>query len=257
VANEQALVGRAIGDFATPESRDALEGLADAEGGRPPRVRGRLTKSAGGTLDVEISSSPCLYHNQSAVVVLVRDISAQLRYERDLHALALVDELTGLHNRRGFTLFAEQEIARARRSGRMPMLVFADLDDLKRINDVHGHASGDVAIRLVATAFKSILRESEIVARWSGDEFVALLSDGDPGAAEQIGERLAAAVTNQAPLDLPYVVSATVGTSTLDSMLSLRDAIERADAELYARTRRARRDRSSELGHVDATVERE
>jgi hypothetical protein len=72
-----------------------------------------------------------------------------------------------------------------------------------------------------------------------------------------MGERLAAAVKNQAPLDLPYVVSATVGTSTLDSMLSLRDAIERADAELYARKRRARRDRSSELGHVDATVERE
>ena len=257
VANEQALVGRAIGDFATPESRAALEGLADAQGGRPPRLRGRLTKSAGGTLDVEISSSPCLYHNQSAVVVLVRDISAQLRYERDLHALALVDELTGLHNRRGFTLFAEQEIARARRSGRMSMLVFADLDDLKRINDVHGHANGDVAIRLVATAFKSILRESDIVARWSGDEFVALLSDGDPGAAEQIGERLAAAVKNQAPLDLPYVVSATVGTSTLDSMLSLRDAIERADAELYARKRHARRDRPSDRGHVDATVERE
>lgn len=257
VANEQALVGRPIGDFATPESRDALEGLSDPQGGRPPRVRGRLTKSTGGTLDVEISSSPCLYHNQSAVVVLVRDISGQLRYERDLHALALVDDLTGLHNRRGFTLFAEQEIARARRSGRMPMLVFADLDDLKGINDVHGHASGDAAIRLVATAFKSILRESDIVARWSGDEFVALLSDGDPGAAEQLGARLTAAVASQAPLDLSYVVSATVGTSALDPMLSLRDAIERADAELYARKKHARRDRPSAVDHADATVERE
>jgi len=252
VANEQALVGRAISDFAMPESRDALEGLNDTKEGRPPRVRGRLMKSTGATLDVEISSSPCVYHDQSAVVVLVRDISGQLRYERDLHTLALVDELTGLHNRRGFTLFAEQEIARARRSGGLPILVFADLDDLKGINDMHGHASGDAAIRLVATAFKSILRESDIVARWSGDEFVALLSDGDPDAAEQIGERLAAAVASQAPRDLPYVVSATVGTSALDSMLSLRDAIERADAELYARKKHARRDR-----HADATVERE
>lgn len=257
VANEAVLVGRAIGDFATPESRSALEGLTDALGGRPPRVRGRLMKSTGGTLDVEISSSPCLYHDKSAVVVLARDIGGQLRHERDLHALALVDELTGLHNRRGFTLFAEQEISRARRSGRMARLVFADLDDLKGINDVHGHASGDAAIWLVGTAFKSILRDSDIVARWSGDEFVALLSDGDPGAAEQIGERLAAAVASQAPLDLPYVVSATVGTSPLDSMLSLRDAIERADAELYARKKRARRDRLSAVAHVDATVERE
>jgi diguanylate cyclase (GGDEF)-like protein/PAS domain S-box-containing protein len=257
VANEHALVGRSIADFAAPESRDALEGLTDARGGRPPRVRGRFMKSTGGPLDVEISSSPCVYHDQPAVVVLARDISAQLRYERDLHALALVDELTGLHNRRGFTLFADQEIARARRSGHLPTLVFADLDDLKGINDVHGHASGDAAIRLVATAFKSILRESDIVARWSGDEFVALLSDGEPQAAELIGERLAAAIASQESADLPYAVSATVGTSTLDPVLSLRDAIERADAELYTRKKHVRRAQRSATSNVNVVSERD
>jgi diguanylate cyclase (GGDEF)-like protein/PAS domain S-box-containing protein len=257
VANEQALVGRSITDFAAPESRDALEGRTDVRGGRPPRVRGRFTKSTGGHLDVEISSSPCVYHDQPAVVVLARDISGQLRYERDLHALALVDELTGLHNRRGFTLFADQEVARARRSGRLPTLVFADLDDLKGINDVHGHVSGDAAIRLVATAFKSILRESDIVARWSGDEFVALLSDGDPMAAELIGERLAEAIANHGAADLPYTVSATVGTSTLDPMLSLRDAIERADAELYTRKKHVRRVQRSAAPHLNAVSEQD
>ena len=258
VASEEALVGRSIGDFATAESRDALEGLATSvHGGRLPRVRGRLRKSDGTALDVEISSSPCVYHDRPAVVVLARDISGQLRHERDLHALALVDDLTGLHNRRGFTLFADQEIARARRSGRLPTLLFADLDDLKGINDVYGHASGDAAIRLVAAAFKSILRETDIVARWSGDEFVALLSDGDPSAAEQIGDRLAAAVASQPPAGLPFLVSATVGTSTLDPMLSLRDAIERADAELYVRKRRARHSRPSAMANVDVASERE
>jgi diguanylate cyclase (GGDEF)-like protein/PAS domain S-box-containing protein len=257
VANEQALVGRSIADFAAPESLDALEGRTDAGGGRPPRVRGRFRKSTGGHLDVEISSSPCVYHDQPAVVVLARDIGGQLRYERDLHALALVDELTGLHNRRGFTLFADQEIARARRSGRLPTLVFADLDDLKGINDVHGHGSGDAAIRIVATAFKSILRESDIVARWSGDEFVALLSDGDPMAAELIGERLAEAIASQGVADLPYTVSATVGTSTLDPLLSLRDAIERADAELYTRKKHVRRVQRSAASHLNAISERD
>jgi diguanylate cyclase (GGDEF)-like protein/PAS domain S-box-containing protein len=257
VANEQALVGRSITDFAAPESRDALEGRTDVRGGRPPRVRGRFMKSTGGHLDVEISSSPCVYHDQPAVVVLARDISGQLRYERDLHALALVDELTGLHNRRGFTLFADQEVVRARRSGRLPTLVFADLDDLKGINDVHGHVSGDAAIRLVATAFKSILRESDIVARWSGDEFVALLSDGEPMAAELIGERLAEAIASQGAADLPYSVSATVGTSTLDPLLSLRDAIERADAELYTRKKHVRRVQRSAAPHLNAVSERD
>jgi diguanylate cyclase (GGDEF)-like protein/PAS domain S-box-containing protein len=259
VASEDVLVGRSIGDFATVDSRDALEGLTTStRGERPPRIRGQLVKSTGATLDVEISSSPCLYNEQPAVVVLARDIGSQLRHERDLQALALVDELTGLHNRRGFALFADQEIARARRSGRLPTLVFADLDDLEGINDVYGHASGDAAIRLVAAAFKSILRETDIVARWSGDEFIALLSDGDPGAAEQIGDRLAAAIESQAPLDLPYRVSATVGTSTLDPMLSLRDAIERADAELYTRKKKLpRRSGPSALANVDAVAERE
>ena len=259
VENEQALVGRSIGDFAAPESRDAFEGTSTngQGGGGTPRVRGRLIRSTGSALDVEISSSPCVYHDRPAMVVLARDISAQLRYERDLHALALVDELTGLHNRRGFTLFADQEIARARRSGQLPMLLFADLDDLKGINDVHGHASGDAAIRLVGSALKSILRETDIVARWSGDEFVALLSDGDPGAVEQILERLAAAIASQMPKDLPYVVSATAGTSTLDPMLSLQEAIERADAELYTRKKRARRSGPSALANVDAASEPE
>jgi PAS domain S-box-containing protein len=170
VANEQALVGKPIADIAHPDSRDALNALGvDPAGGRAPRVRGQLVMSSGGLLDVEIASSPCVYNDKPAVVVLARDITAQIRYERDLHALALVDELTGLHNRRGFSLFADQELARARRHGRIPTLVFADLDDLKTINDVHGHASGDAAIRLVASALKSILRESDIVARWSGD----------------------------------------------------------------------------------------
>ena len=257
VENEHALVGRSIADFATPESRNALEGLTDAEGGRPRRVRGRFVSSGGSALDVEISSSPCVYLDQPAVVVLARDISGQLRYERDLHALALVDELTGLHNRRGFALFADQEIARARRTGRLPTLVFADLDDLKGINDVYGHASGDAAIRLVAAAFKSILRETDIIARWSGDEFVALLSEGDPGAAEQIDDRLAAAIASQLSADQPYAVSATVGTSTLDPMFSLRDAIERADAELYTRKKHVRRSRPSPVVDIDAVAERE
>ena len=257
VANEQVLVGKPIADIAHPESRDALNGLGvDPAGARAPRVRGQLVMSNSGLLDVEIASSPCVYNDKPAVVVLARDITAQLRHERDLQALALVDELTGLHNRRGFSLFADQELARARRHGRVPTLMFADVDDLKTINDVHGHASGDAALRLVAGALKSILRESDIVARWSGDEFVALLSDGDVDAARRIGERLNAAITTQTPADLPFQVSATVGTSTLDPLLALRDAMERADAELYHKKKYARRDgRRPTPENVDVTVE--
>ncbi|MDB4882981.1 MAG: diguanylate cyclase [Gemmatimonadetes bacterium] len=259
VANEQALVGRSLADFANPDSRDALEGRGvDAGGGRAPRVRGHLVTSSGTPVDVEITSSPCVYNDQPAVVVLARDITAQLRYERDLHTMALVDELTGLHNRRGFSLFADQELARARRHGRIPTLVFADLDDLKLINDVHGHASGDIAIRLVGSALKSILRETDIVARWAGDEFVALLSDGDLAAAQNIRQRLDEAIAAQAPSDLPFGVTASVGTTTLDPMLALRDAIDRADAELYTQKKRAHQPgRRATPGEIDVVSEPE
>jgi diguanylate cyclase (GGDEF)-like protein len=208
---------------------------------RAPRVRAQMLGANGSVVDVEVASSPCVYHDRPAMVLLARDITAQLRYERDLHALALVDDLTGLQNRRAFTLFAEQELARARRHGRTPVLVFADLDGLKQINDKHGHAAGDQAIRMVANALRSIFRETDIVARWSGDEFVAMLVDGSDESALPIRARLDAAIAAQASPTLPYVVTASVGASPLDPALPLRDAMERADAELYSQKKRGRR----------------
>ena len=243
--SEHSLVGRPLTDFVHPDSRSAF--VEDGAGStvepsdRAPRVRARMLGATGSVVDVEVASSPCVYHDKPAMVMLARDITAQLRYERDLHALALVDDLTGLQNRRAFSLFAEQELARARRHGRTPVVVFADLDGLKQINDQHGHAAGDAAIRLVANALRSIFRETDIVARWSGDEFVALMVDGSQEASQLIASRLDAAIAVQSPQGLPYVVTASVGASPLDPALPLRDAMERADAELYAQKKRGRR----------------
>ncbi len=243
--SEDDLVGRPLTDFVHPESRSAFveDGNVPTapSSDRAPRVRARMLGATGSIVDVEVASSPCVYHDKPAMVLLARDITAQLRYERDLHALALVDDLTGLQNRRAFSLFAEQELARARRHGRTPVVVFADLDGLKQINDQHGHAAGDSAIRQVATALRSIFRETDIVARWSGDEFVALMVDGSKEASQLIASRLDAAIATQSPTGLPYVVTASVGASPLDPALPLRDAMERADAELYAQKKRGRR----------------
>ena len=242
--SELSLVGRSLADFVHPDARSAFvedEAEPAAVFDRAPRVRARMLGATGSEVDVEVASSPCIYHETPATVLLARDITAQLRYERDLHALALVDDLTGLQNRRAFSLFAEQELARARRHGRTPVVVFADLDGLKQINDEHGHAAGDGAIRLVANALRSIFRETDIVARWSGDEFVALMVDGSKEASQLIASRLEAAIAALLPQGLPYVVTASVGASPLDPALPLRDAMERADAELYAQKKRGRR----------------
>ncbi|MEP6992571.1 MAG: diguanylate cyclase [bacterium] len=244
--SDASLVGRQLADFVHADSQFAFTEASPeqlASTARLPRSRARLLGADGSAVDVEVTSSPCVYHDQPAMVMLARDITAQLRYERDLHALALVDELTGLQNRRAFTLFAEQELARARRHNRTPVVVYADLDGLKQINDEHGHAAGDLAIRLVANALRSIFRETDIVARWSGDEFVALMVEGSEEASQLIESRLDAAIALQSPPNLPYVVTATVGATPLDPALPLRDAMERADVELYAQKKRAGRGR--------------
>ena len=240
VDDEAALVGRDLADFTDPESRALL--MAPGAAGAPAtRARGRMATSDGMAVDVELTASPCRYQDRPATLVLARDITQQLRVERDLESLALLDDLTGLHNRRGFTLFAEQELARARRYRRAAVLLFADMDDLKRINDVHGHAAGDAALRTVAHALRSIVRESDVVARWAGDEFVALLLEGSDAEGIDFHDRLSTALEALGS-DLPFPVRATVGTSQLgpDDATSLSDALDRADAALYERKTRAR-----------------
>ena len=232
--NEQALRGRSMHDFVPIELREALlTSPASSDGAQATRLRGQLRSQTGRLSDVELTVGPCLYLDQPAVVLLARDITQQLRYERDLQALALVDELTGLANRRGFAFFAEAEVARARREQHTSVVVFADIDGLKQINDAHGHAAGDQAIRLVAQAFKSILRESDIVARWGGDEFVALIGEGGEAVAGHLSARLTGAISALRPAGLPFTVTASLGVSTLDEAVPLAEAMERADEALY------------------------
>lgn len=248
VLSESGLVGRDLGEFTEAESRALLMATGThavpsttAPTPRATRARGRMTTVEGTPVDVEITASPCRYHDREATLVLARDISQQLRVERDLESLALLDDLTGLHNRRGFTLFAEQELARARRYRRGAVLLFADMDGLKRINDVHGHAAGDLALKTVAHALRSIVRESDVVARWAGDEFVALLLEGSEAEGIDFHDRLTAALEALSP-ELPFAVRATVGTSRLgpDDSSTLNEALDRADAALYERKGRSR-----------------
>jgi len=217
--------------------------LPDASGlafmAEPLRVRGQLVSDAGIVTNVELTASPCSYLQRPAVVLLARDIGAQLRYERDLHALALVDTLTGLYNRRGFTLLAEPELQRSRELGRTCAVLFADLDGLKRINDHFGHAAGDAALCAVAAALQSVSRESDVTARWSGDEFVMLIADGnavDGDAAEAaLEEQLLKEIRKHTSPDTPYAVTASFGLHLVDPATdeSLDRALALADEALY------------------------
>ena len=112
-----------------------------------------------------------------AVTVVSKEITELKQLEQRMQALSTRDELTGLYNRRGFSGLAEHRLKLAERQGSGVTLLFADLDNLKRINDTHGHIAGDRTIRDAGRILAQACRESDIVARLGGDEFAILLAD--------------------------------------------------------------------------------
>ncbi|MEG4582121.1 diguanylate cyclase [Microcoleus sp. MON1_C5] len=113
---------------------------------------------------------------------LEHEIQERLRAEAEVRQLSVTDELTGLYNRRGFFLLANQQLRIARRTQTSYFILFADLDGLKKINDTLGHEMGDRVIVDAAQILKQTFREADIVARLGGDEFALFIPNfsGDP-----------------------------------------------------------------------------
>jgi diguanylate cyclase (GGDEF)-like protein len=165
----------------------------------------------------------------------------QKRHEEELRALSLVDDLTGLNNRRGFLTLAQQQIKMARRNKRELVLLFVDMDDFKHINDRHGHQQGDVALQRAARVLRATFRDSDIIARLGGDEFVVLAAD--TGTSASIVERLRheLAVRNESD-GLPYTLSFSVGAARFDpeDPPTIEELLHTADSMLYEQKRQRR-----------------
>lgn len=152
-----------------------------------------------------------------------------------IHKLATRDDLTGLVNRRHMEELAEMEQRRALRSGRAPCLCLVDIDHFKRVNDEHGHAAGDQVLRVFARHAASALRETDVLARWGGEEFLVMLPDTDPAEARQGFERLRGLLErDEAWGEQPHLrVSFSAGLTAWRGSEALRDALARADLALY------------------------
>jgi diguanylate cyclase (GGDEF)-like protein/PAS domain S-box-containing protein len=154
----------------------------------------------------------------------------------ELRVLAVLDELTGLHNRRAFNILAEQHLKRAQRSKQKTVFLFADLDGLKQINDKLGHDIGDRAIRDAATVLASAFRKSDIVARLGGDEFVILATDATSDQ-QALGARVQEAVRqfNSTEPRPPFLLAMSIGSTSHDPQHpeSIDAIIKRADEMMY------------------------
>jgi len=161
------------------------------------------------------------------------------RLTAQLARQAASDSLTGLANRRGFDAYWRREVSRAQRYRTPIALVLFDIDHFKRVNDTHGHQVGDAVLAGVSKILASNVRESDLLARFGGEEFALVLPNADEHAAAQAAEKLRALVSSQVvpPLTTACTLSAGIASSVSTPVDKLIDA---ADAALYGAKRSGR-----------------
>jgi diguanylate cyclase (GGDEF)-like protein len=187
-----------------------------------------------------------LIKGQMSTSLLVR----ALRYAFERHGLQMalrkestIDELTGLANRRGFLMLAEQHAMLAKRTGEHFVVAFIDMDRLKPINDTLGHQAGDAAIAEIAEVLRTCFRGSDILGRLGGDEFAALLPATEENGEVFIRERLQRELqTRNSKPERLYSLSISVGIVATDPQccLSVEEVLAQADALMYEEKQRGR-----------------
>ncbi|HDZ07978.1 sensor domain-containing diguanylate cyclase [Pseudohongiella sp.] len=222
------IIGKPAVDVVGPELfEQALPYMQAALAGEEVIFEQHLWQPDGSMMPVELTYIP--QRDDDGQVVgfysLARDISDRRRAERD--------HLTQTLNRRGFDARLDIAFATAKRYQRPLSLIFVDLDHFKKVNDNYGHAVGDEVLRTAAQVLCEQVRDSDIVSRWGGEEFVILAPETPLAEAAQLSERLRQRL---AFFQHPEVgqVTASFGVTELASEQSERDFINHADQALYA-----------------------
>ncbi|MBI9050209.1 MAG: diguanylate cyclase [Anaerolineaceae bacterium] len=188
---------------------------------------------------IPISISGVLYTDISGKRInwgFIEDITERKKLQSELKKQATTDELTGLMNRRRFIEIARKEMKRSTRHEHPLTIALIDLDELKSINDVYGHAVGDQAITLFTKQCMMNLREIDIFARYGGDEFALLLPETDIDQAYVVIERMRQIICESKLIadDTELSISMSAGIATMHNQnISLDELLNRADEALY------------------------
>ncbi len=181
----------------------------------------------------------------------LQDLASMVEREIAVTLLAVDDELTGVANRRGFLMLATQALAFCERQHLPALVVYADVDGLKVVNDLSGHEVGDQLLRRAASAMVEAFRGSDVVGRLGGDEFGAVLTGFD-GREAWAATRLALAVdgVNEDLTRAPFAVSMAVGCARFDpdEPELLESLLDQADASMYLDKQRRRQLATSRTG---------
>jgi diguanylate cyclase (GGDEF)-like protein/PAS domain S-box-containing protein len=237
------LVGREIAESVDPEGRDSA--TPTAQWVHLPRLRAGetlridehvVTRRDGSPLDVALTASPVLRDGAVVgAVVVFRDVRDRKSLERRLVHQAFHDPLTGLPNRALFLDRLEHARARSMRDGGTQAVLFLDVDRFKVINDSLGHRTGDQVLQTVASRLVGVLRPSDTVARFGGDEFTVLLEQvADVSEAAQTAERILRAL--QLPMeagDRDVIITASIGIAIAEPGNAPGDLLAAADIAMY------------------------
>lgn len=194
--------------------------------------------------------------DRSAFVRAVRYSIERHRVLQNLQSLSLIDDLTGLHNRRGFLALAEQHLRMIQRKG-AALLIYLDLDDLKLINDSYGHPEGNRALIVTANVLRACFRQSDILARLGGDEFCVLMTDAGQDSAQQVRKRLQQRSDFiNALSSWRFRLSLSVGIADVPAVHqpSLDQLLRIADAHMYEEKRNKRLRGSESPARKTSTV---
>lgn len=176
------------------------------------------------------------WEGKNAFLISFREITELVRMREQLKSMAFEDELTGLRNRRAFLDIAEKMIKIADRSGRELNLFFADMDNMKWINDNLGHFHGDRALVIIASILAKNMRASDIAARMGGDEFAVMAVDSADSGGRVLQDNLYRAFDerNRAG-DLPFEIAVSIGRSHYDPQnpCTLNELLSQADTDMY------------------------
>ncbi len=197
----------------------------------------RLKKKNGEFIWIE-SEALILYKDglPYAIQWIARDITHKKNIIDQLHMLSLIDELTGLYNRRGFINLAEQQLRLAKRLKKEILVLFADVDNLKFVNDNFGHKEGDSVLTSTANILRKTFRESDILARIGGDEFVVLTIDTNYSTIEGITKRLHKNFEEYNKFQRhSYNLTVSTGISTFkaNSVCTVYELLDSADKLMY------------------------
>jgi diguanylate cyclase (GGDEF)-like protein/PAS domain S-box-containing protein len=196
---------------------------------------------------VELESSSRIIEDENGnfqgIEGILRDVTERNLMEGELRSLSLRDDLTGLYNRRGFIALATQELKMADRLKKGIFVLYADLDGLKSINDTLGHKEGDKAIKETAIILNKTFRNSDIIGRIGGDEFVIIPIGTAGDNLEVITSRLQKNIDIQnETIDRTYKLSLSVGIAYYDpkNPLTIDELLTLADAGMYEQKRNKR-----------------